>query len=392
MRILQVIASLDPQTGGPCEVAKQLATLIENAGHSSMIVTFDPPSAPWLKSLSNQVLAMGPALLGRYGYCPAFKAWLKTHASEFDAVMIHGLWQYFGKTARAVLKRSSTPYFIYPHGMLDPWFTKAYPFKFLKKLVYWCLFERRVLRDAKAVFFTSEEERRLSERSFPFYKCRQEVANYGITSPSMDAHLQRQLFLSRFPELKDKRILLFMGRLHPKKGCDLLIDAFAKVLKKDPDWRLVMAGPDEKNWRQALEKKVRLFEMTDRVVWTGMLDWAEKWGALAATEVFILPSHQENFGIAVAEALACGVPALISDKVNIWREILDAGAGFVDADDRAGTIRLLEKWLGASQEQKNQMRQNARRCFENYFDIEKLAGEWLKKLTPLAPLTLRGDV
>ena len=135
-----------------------------------------------------------------------------------------------------------------------------------------------------------------------------------------------------------------MGRLHPKKGCDLLLEAYAATLANDPAWRLVFAGPDASGWQQTLQSRADALGIADRIVWTGMLRDTLKWSAFAAAEVFVLPSHQENFGIAVAESLACGVPVLISREVNIWREIEAANAGFVAPDTIEGTTSLLTRW------------------------------------------------
>ena len=147
------------------------------------------------------------------------------------------------------------------------------------------------------------------------------------------------------PGLDGKRLLLFLGRIHEKKGCDLLVKAFAEIRDIDPSVHLVMAGPDSGEWTPALQKLAGELGIADRITWTGMLLGDMKWGAFQASDAFILPSHQENFGIAVAEALGCGLPALISDKVNIWREVEADGAGFVASDTVAGTVASLRHWL-----------------------------------------------
>jgi glycosyltransferase involved in cell wall biosynthesis len=169
-----------------------------------------------------------------------------------------------------------------------------------------------------------------------------------------------------------------MGRLHPKKGCDLLLEAYAATLAKDPAWRLVFAGPDDFNWQQRLQARAHALRIPDRIVWTGMLRDRLKWSALAAAEVFALPSHQENFGIAVAESLACAVPVLISREVNIWREIESANAGLVAPDTVAGTTSLLTRWQQLSETEREVMRQNARQCFQQHFDIEHSAARLLE--------------
>jgi glycosyltransferase involved in cell wall biosynthesis len=152
-----------------------------------------------------------------------------------------------------------------------------------------------------------------------------------------------------------------------------LIEAFAKVLLRRPDWHLVMAGPDQVGWQTQLNQRAEEVGAASRITWTGMLHGELKWGALRAAEIFVLPSHQENFGIAVAEALAVGVPTLISDKVNIWREVLAGHAGLVAEDTLEGTCRLLQSYLEMPGEQKLVMRECARVCFAEHFEIGKAA-------------------
>jgi glycosyltransferase involved in cell wall biosynthesis len=169
--------------------------------------------------------------------------------------------------------------------------------------------------------------------------------------------------------LHSKRLFLFLSRIHEKKGCDLLIDAFAAVAQRDPRLHLVMAGPDQTGWQKPLSARAAQLGVADRITWTGMLSGDMKWGAYRAAEAFVLPSHQENFGIVVAEALACALPVLISDKVNIWREIDGDQAGLIEADTLRGTQSLFERWLALEPEAREQMRGNALSCFTRRFEI-----------------------
>ncbi len=153
------------------------------------------------------------------------------------------------------------------------------------------------------------------------------------------------LFLRTALKPKAKDISLFLGRIHRKKGCDMLIDAFAKVAADDPDLYLVMAGPDQQQWSAKLKQTAANLGIKNRVFWPGMVTGDAKWGAFYGSEAFILPSHQENFGIAVAEALACGKPVLLADKVNIAEEIAEDGAGLMELDTPDGTLQLLKGGL-----------------------------------------------
>jgi len=196
---------------------------------------------------------------------------------------------------------------------------------------------------------------------------------YGTAAPSGDLEAQKQVFLARYPELGGKRLLLFMSRIHPKKGCDLLIEAFARVLGGNNSWRLVMAGPDQVAWQKRLIDLAETLGIADRICWTGMLTGDLKWGLLRSAEVLGLPSHSENFGIVVAEALACGLPVLISNRVNIWREIVEDKAGFVASDTLEGTEHLIRSWIDLSADDRNRMSERARQCFFDRFEIRRAA-------------------
>jgi glycosyltransferase involved in cell wall biosynthesis len=284
---------------------------------------------------------------------------------------VHGLWQYHGLATRRALRGTGVPYYVFPHGMLDPWFKHQYPLKHLKKQMYWPWAECRVLRDAQAVLFTTEEERQLAQQTFGSFRANEAVVGYGIADPPRGERAElRATFLRHFPWLQNQRIVLFLGRLHRKKGCDLLIDAFAAVAHRDPALHLVMAGPDQEGYRAELVRQAQRRGVGSRVCWTGMLRGEIKWGAYHSAAVFILPSHQENFGISVAEALACRVPVLISNKVNIWREIAAENAGLVADDTLDGTTALLTKWLDLSSLERERMSHNAFACFSKHFHVD----------------------
>jgi glycosyltransferase involved in cell wall biosynthesis len=262
--------------------------------------------------------------------------------------------------------------------MLDPWFKRNYPLKHLKKLMYWQWAEYRLLRDARAVLFTSEEERVQARQSFRRYRAREVVVDYGTSAPPVDAERLRELFLSEYPSLRGKRLLLFLGRVHEKKGCDLLIEAFARIAESNNLLQLVIAGPDQTGWVAKLKVLARALNVSDRVTFAGMLRGESKWGAFYASEAFVLPSHQENFGIAVAEALGCALPVLISDKVNIWREVEADGAALVAADTAEGTERSLRRWLTLSESERAGMRTRAAQSFARRFTADVTAHSLIK--------------
>jgi glycosyltransferase involved in cell wall biosynthesis len=355
---------MDPNLGGPAEAVR---ILLNHAPPEfvSEVVTLDDPQAVFLKDLGFAVHALGP-VGSTFGYSDKLMPWLQANRDRFDGVVVHGLWQYCGYTTWRVLG-GRKPYAVFPHGMLDPYFKRAFPLKHMKKWLYWLAAEYWVLRGARRVFFTCGVEMRLAASSFWLHRWNGQVVPFGASAYAGSPDRARERLLAAYPALREKRFLLFLGRIDPKKGCDLLIDAFARKAQLDPQLHLVMAGPDVGNWRPELEKSAVAAGVAGRVHWTGMLRDELKWGAFFACEAFVLPSHQENFGMAVAEALACGKPVLLSDKVNIAPDIAQYGAGLMDSDTPEGTERLLERWLRMPVAEREKMAARALDCYrENY--------------------------
>ena len=380
MKILQVIPTLEPSVGGVAPAVLTSSRALVRRGHNVEIVVLDPPDVEWLQGIKPKVHALGRGT-GFYGYSPALNRWLRAHGDNYDRVIVNGLWQYPGFAVWRRFAGTPTPYFVFPHGMLDPWFKRTYPLKHVKKWLYWPWAEYRILRDAAAVIYTSEQERLEARQSFWLYRAYEKVSPLGVDPPVSASTSDNGLFFDRFPQLHQTRPLLFLGRLHPKKGCDLAIEAFAAIARKDPTISLVLAGPDQIGWQKELSNRARQLGVDSRIVFTGMLEGDLKQSALSNADAFILPSHQENFGMAVVEALAMGVPVLISDRINTSAEIAADHAGYVATDDLAGTTSLLDRWCNTSPEEKKVMRQNARKCFADRFHIDRAVDSLIKILS-----------
>jgi glycosyltransferase involved in cell wall biosynthesis len=353
----------------------------QNAGNEVEVATLDGagdgPEGDGFRSLVQcEVHPCGPGKTN-YGLSRRLDDWLKSNYQRFDGVIVNGVWQYHGVAARRALA-GRKPYVVFAHGMLDPYFKDRFPLKHAKKLVYWILQEHRNLNASEAVCFTSEEERRVAADGFPFCRFRRVVVPYGTMGPSGDPDALKRAFLESWPQLRGKQYLLFLGRIHPKKGCDLLLEAFAQAAS--PGLQLVMAGPDESGWSAELKARAAQLGIGERITWTGMLRGDAKWGAFYGAEAFVLPSHQENFGIAVADALACGVVPLISDKVNIAPDVAEDGAGLMETDTVEGTVRLLKAFEKLSPEHRSTMSERALECYQRRYALKNAAQEVYKAL------------
>jgi glycosyltransferase involved in cell wall biosynthesis len=352
----------------------------QRAGNQVEVATLDDPAADFSRIPGGEVHAFGPTK-PNYHYEPRLEKWLRENVQRFDGVIVNGIWQYHALAARRAVA-GKRPYVVFSHGMLDPYFRSRYPLKHLKKLAYWILFEHQNLNRAEAVCFTSEEEKRIAGEGFPFRHFKGVVIPYGTigppSAPEADPAKQRETFIATFPQLRGKPYLLYLSRIHPKKGCDLLLEAFARTAP--PEMQLVLAGPDEVGLRPELDALANRLNIAGRVHWTGTIRGDLKWGAFYGAEAFILPSHQENFGIAVADALACGVIPLISDKVNIAPDIASDGAGIMEPDTLEGTTRLIERFLAMSHEERDTMRARGLDCYQTRYALRNSVQEVYKAL------------
>lgn len=371
-RILHMISSINPVGGGPIAGVKALGRELANFDIELECASCDSAEDPWVKNFPFKLYPLGPSWF-KYRYSPRIVPWLRENYKKYDAIFVNGIWQYHSFAVWQALSSKSTPYFVFPHGMLDPWFKKTYRLKHFKKWLYWPWAEYRVLRDAKAVIFTCKKEEALAKDSFWLHQWNSKTINYGVSNIPKNTSTLCENFLLRFPILRGKKIILFLGRICEKKGCDLLIEAFAKVSHLNADLYLVMAGPDQNNLSSKLKERALSLGIEDKIIWPGMLNNDEKWGAFYAAEVFSLPSHQENFGIAVVEALASSRPVLISNQINIYEEIEVFGAGIVEPDDLEGTCRALNRWLQMGSKEVIQMQLAAKQCYDSLFSIESFA-------------------
>lgn len=315
----QVVASLNLRTGGPAVSVPALASRLPAHGFESWIATLDYPGlGPMAQAPRARTVAEGISPLGRRlrGWSPALSRKLRSLArTRVDIVHNHGLWMHPNVAARKAAAQACVPLVVSPRGMLEAW---SMQFGAAKKRLAWMAYEGANLRAAAAFHATSPEEAESIRRA----GLRAPVAMVpnGIDMAEFAAPPPREVLEGRFPDLRGRRWVLFLSRLHPKKGADILVEAWCRVAKEFPDAHLVLAGVDEARIGDGLRSALAAGDCADRATLAGALEGDEKRAALAHATVFALPSASENFGIAVAEALACGVPA-ISTRGTPWREL-----------------------------------------------------------------------
>jgi glycosyltransferase involved in cell wall biosynthesis len=346
IRIVHVIASIASRTGGPAKAVVDMARAVAARGHEVAIHTTDREMDDDERArLSGTTTKCGVTThVHRQGFPKTLAvSWPLARALDeaipkADLVHIHSLYLFHVWYAARVARRSRVPYLLRPHGTLDPFMWKRHRAR--KALVEFA-FQNRVIDGAAALHWTAEEEMRLAA---PYTRgAKGVVVPNGIDVSEFADLPSRGSFLAAYPQLAGTKPVLFLSRLNFKKGLDVLIPAFRKARDADSALRLVIAGPDD-GYEAATRALVTAHGLDADTLWIGMLNGRDKLAAFVDCALFALPSWSENFGIAIVEAMACGAPVAISDRVNIWREIESAGAGLVsppEIDAVAAHILLL---------------------------------------------------
>jgi glycosyltransferase involved in cell wall biosynthesis len=345
-KVLHVIPSVGPLRGGPSVMVNQLARSLARSGVETHVATTDDNGPGKLSVRHGEpVIQDGvsywyfPRQLRFYTTSWPLSAWLSNSMAGFDLLHIHALFSFAALPASFWAVRRRVPYVVRPLGTLNEWgMTHRRPW--LKRASF-RLVESRILAGAALVHYTSEQERR-------------EAKALGVSTqsavipnplPESPCRGLRGAFRARYKELNGRRIILFLSRLDQKKGLDLLLRAFAEVRQEGWDAALVVAGEGEPRFTEALKVDAGNLGIAGDVLWTGFLTGDAKQAAFADADLFVLPSYSENFGIAVAEAMAAGVPVLVTDQVGIGQQIAMSASGLVvrcDARELAlGMTRLL---------------------------------------------------
>jgi glycosyltransferase involved in cell wall biosynthesis len=380
MRILHVISGLDPQNGGPTTALTGMAKSQAAAGLDvSVLATWKEttgfPVAEHLRQAGVNVTHIGPAT-GRFSRHPQLAAATRTQVARADVVHIHAMWEEVQYQAARAARTAGVPYLFTPHGMLDPFnMSKG---KLLKHL-YLALRLRRNLDQAAALHLATTMERdavaRLGLRPPTI------VEPFGLDLAEFQTLPPPGVFRSRYPALGGKPYVLFLGRIHPGKGLELLVPAFAAA--NLPEAMLVIAGPDSDSFRQQVEATVTACGLRDRTLFTGMLTGIDRIAALAEAELLALPSFHENFGLAVAESLAAGTPVIVSDQVYLYREIVSQGVGAAVPLEVAPLAAKLKRWM-TDKSLRQAASERARPFVQERFDWRQIAQHWVEHYARLA--------
>ncbi len=313
-----------------------------------------------------------------FNYSPELKKALKKEIENFDLVHITGVWNYPIFAAASCAKKHKKPYMVSPRGTLykETFFGGSVLSK-IKKSIYWPLVAKKIIKNSESLHFTTQDE---AEKTIEFLNLKN---NYFIVPNGLDLGQflkdlpQKGYFKSKYLPLGNDYILI-LGRLSWKKGFDILVPAFAEILKEYPNLYLAIVGPDEKNYQKTIKKLIQKNNIKDRVIFTGLLKGKEKLGAYLDAKAFVLPSYSENFGMVALEAMACGLPTIISNQVGIYKEVEKHQAGLIARTNPKSISWALLNVL-KNPKLASSLSENGKNLVKQVYDIKEVAKNMAKE-------------
>ena len=389
MRILQIIPSISLVYGGPSQMVLGLSAALASQNIDVTIITtnsngdigqppLDVPLNQPIKQNGYQIIYFRCSPFRRYKFSLSLLQWLNANARQFDLAHIHAIFSPVTTLAATIARGHRLPYIIRPCGMLDP--ADLQKKKQLKQ-IYAALLERANLAGAAAIHFTSKEEAKISERfglrSTGKMPVPRDLDCTGILPMPRDLVIPLGVRAGCFPKrLRESQvpIVLFMSRIEPKKGLDLLIPALESVLASGIEFQFILAGsnPQDADYETQIKIKIQNSSLAKYTRITGFVSGDFKNELLTNADLFVLPSYYENFGIAVAEAMAAGVPVAISNRIHIAEDIQQAEAGWVgplEVDAIASSIK--SALLDPQERQRRGL--NGKEYAKKYYDWEAIA-------------------
>ncbi|MEG3435769.1 hormogonium polysaccharide biosynthesis glycosyltransferase HpsP [Pannus brasiliensis CCIBt3594] len=375
MKILQVVPSISLVYGGPSQMVLGLSAALARLGEDVTVITtdsngdtgqapLDVPLGVPIEQNGYKILYFRCSPFRRYKFSLDLFNWLNTHAREFDIAHIHCLFSPVSSISASIARSRRLPYILRPLGTLDP--ADLRKKQQLKKL-YATFLEKPNIAGSAGIHFTSDQECRISERFG--VKTNDIVLPIGVNLPSGTAKNREELGIP-----SDKPVILYMSRLDPKKGLDLLLPSLENLVKKGIDFHFVLAGGNlqDADYENRVKNQVRNSIIGQNSTIAGFVTGETKRGLLEAADLFVLPSYYENFGIAVAEAMAAGIPVVISDRVDIHPEVEKFNAGWITPCNVEELTATLENSL-KNPEERRRRGKNARELVIDKYSWDSIA-------------------
>ncbi|MBE9079118.1 glycosyltransferase, partial [Romeria aff. gracilis LEGE 07310] len=337
LKILQIVPSISLVYGGPSQMVRGLSAALASYAQVTVLTTdangdvdqppLDVPLGQPMAEDGYEVIYFRCSPFRRYKFSVGLLNWLWANAHRYDVAHIHALFSPVSTAAATVARWRGLPYILRPLGTLDPADLRK---KRRLKQIYVSLAERANIAGAAAIHFTSPQEAKVSERFG--LKTQDWVFPLGVSlPPTADREAARKALQQQFQIPAGGPIVLFMSRIDPKKGFDLLLPALEKVQQQGQGFHFLLCGanPQDRAYEAAIHQQIQASSLAACTTLTGFVTGEMKAQILAAADLFVLPSYYENFGIAVAEAMAAGLPVVISDQVHIWPDIQRSSSGWV---------------------------------------------------------------
>ena len=376
IKILSIIDSLSLKDGGPSHSLIDMALANKANGIQHDILYIGPKEKISINK-EIKIISLKDSKF-KYGFSIKLILWLLNHKNSYTLFIIHGILQFITLISRIIIPNK---YLVFTHGMLDPYFGKE-KFKTIKKKIYWNLFERKNLLKAKYVLLNSAKEFTQLNKTFVNTKgIKYKLVNYGLFPRKIDFNKCEKKFNKKFKFINGKRFILFIGRIHPKKGCFLMVKAFAKI-KNINNFKLLIAGDANNLYAKQIKKFIIRKKLQNKIYFLNFLKGEMKWGAIRKAKYTILPSHGDNFGVSIVESLFAGTPVICSNKVGISDIIKQNNAGIIISDN-INSIKLgMEKAATINQKKNNLESLNSIKCFNNNFNLKKnhSFSNWLKEI------------
>ncbi|HBE20250.1 MAG TPA: glycosyltransferase [Cyanobacteria bacterium UBA11149] len=344
MKILWITPYLGSSYGGTTQVVLELAKTLGGNIHLDLITTdangsdkLAYPLELWIDRENYRIQYFPSWHRNDLIFSPSLINWLFNHVSSYDIVHTHTIFAPLISISHRICKAKNIPYIMTPHGMLEPW---ALAYKAWKKRIYYTLWEKFFLQQASAIQVLAQSEAN-SIKSLGLNQPVVVIPN-GIHPDEFQSLPNPEIFYQNFPNTRNKTIILFLGRIDPKKGLDLLAPAFAKVHNHFPQTHLIVAGPDNIGFLSTARSYFAKAGCIDEVTFTGMLTDSLKYSALAAASLYVAPSYSEGFSMSVLEGMASGLPSIITTGCNFPEAAHAKAAYVVSLDSDAIANALLE--------------------------------------------------
>jgi len=375
MKILHVVANLSLEWGGPTKVVAELTEKLVEKGIE--IIIFSPfkrgEELKIVKPKGVELQLFPQNFIDKLwtSYSWDFARAIKQNVHKFDIIHIHEIWHYPNYVASWAAKRAGKPYVITIHGALDPW---CLGYKSFKKKIYASLIQKRILKEASIIHAITDEEVK-QIKNFVTNNNITMIPN-GINPEDFENLPSRKELEKLYPELIGKKVLLFLGRIHPVKGLDLLTKAFGIVARERDDVCLLIAGPDSDGYRIQIEKLLESEGALNKTIFTGMLNGQKKLIALGGADICVVPSYSEVRSIVALEAMICKLPVIITKQCN-FQEVAENRAGIIIESDTKQLVGALNKLLDNPKLCK-EMGENGRRLVLENFTWDKIANKMIE--------------